>query len=95
MKSLFVIFDATFGWLRLIVFSLVFFIAIGFLYLYLLNQYDCEEIRLRNQLISQREIVNISDDIVEKRKLIEYKRDYNNLRQTMSGKFFLGSRNDP
>lgn len=106
LKSLLTVFTATFGLIRSIVFAIVAVIILYVCGVYFFVIYDCDETKLRNRIVSQQKVTQVTYDVLlqqkdtisrkdflnEQKKLIEYKCDYDNLRGTWLGSFLLSNR---
>jgi hypothetical protein len=83
MNKIFMFFVLATAYSKQIVISIILFLLITSscfgVWLYL----DYQEVRLRNQVLAQQEVVKIYENSqIEKQRLVEYKREYNNFRQS-------------
>lgn len=101
MHRLFLIFAATTGYAKALAILLSLIVISSGLFFYLWASYDSAEVHLRNRVIAQQQIVNITRQtaldnksvlLAEQQKLIDYKSEYDNLREVWLGIFFLGNR---
>ena len=99
MRNLLLIFVATTGYLRAIGVLVIIMIIISGLFLQQWSSYDTSEVHLRNRIIAQQQIVDLIREtnnkdllLIEQQKLVDYKSEYDNLREVWLGEMFLSRR---
>lgn len=87
-----VIFAATVGYIRFFIWSVTIGIVFLVSWIVVYTYFDSEEVRLRNRLTAQEQIVEIDPSVPERKKLIEYRSEYDAFRQTWYSRLLLQGR---
>lgn len=84
-----VIFAATVGYVRFIIWFVFTGILFFVLWVAAYTYFDSEEVRLRNRLAAQEQIVAIDPSLTERKKLIEYRSSYDAFREPWYSRLLL------